>query len=57
MVPALPAAPWLLLLLAVTTPSASAANDPAAAPAAVTHSGCARFTVLSERLVEPMAVQ
>jgi hypothetical protein len=47
--------PMLLLVLlgAAAPPSASAAatNDPTAAPAAVTLSGCARFTILTERLI------
>jgi hypothetical protein len=44
----------LLVLLAAAARSASAAKpaaNPIAAPAAVVHSGCARFTMLSERLV------
>ena len=41
----------LAVLAVVAARSASAANDPAADPKAIVSSGCARFTMLTERLI------
>lgn len=41
----------LLSLAAAAASAAAAANDPAADPKAVVASGCARFTMLTERLI------